>query len=909
MSPTRPPLIVSAPSCHRDHVSRAKNSMPDTLASRGLGRQGGSRPNFRLASSLATAAALASSLVTCLSLSTPTYAVDDSKSVPPFGAKDDRRGIPRGGHQGKDHLYCCHPGAHGTLEGRMIEVEMPEPPPPLDIAWEFETIRWFGPSDNRIDMVFVGDGYQANDLTAYRNHAEGAWQFLEAREPYATYRRYFNVHRVDVISADEGVDNDPTPGISRNTALDMAFWANNIERLLSVNTAKAQQAAESAPDWDQILAVANSAKYGGAGYGGADVGTFAGANSSSFAVAEHELGHSFGDLADEYDYDADPPHYAGPELVERNVSIRDRATMVADNAKWVDWLGVTLPGVGVHDCFQGGYYHQTGVFRPTSDSLMRNLNRPYNGPSIEQMIVKIHLATKMADSFTHSVGSAFSAGGTVGATLVEPIGYSLEKRWKLGGVLIPGAQGAFLETGELSIPPGGTSLTLEVTDPNPLVRNNFFKLFVMREVYTWTLLPQNGLTCGSALTVQSSIPSTAAFDTRIDTTPSNETPCGIEDQWAVWRRVVATCDGMMTVSACPTVYASGKVTLAMAEECGAFAACSTDNSATCGSPDGSSIRFGVLQGEDYYIRISATGQGDVAGTLTMSCTPINSLASCFSEHEGIGCSSTSCTARVCTADPFCCDQSWDNLCVLRADAICQTGYDCDEAKLLWSSEPSSYEFNTGWEGWYYGFPTPCGSSDTRAAWRRYIAPSSGIMSVEICTEFAEAQMTLALYENCSEPLNAIACSATAGADCPLGGSVRLDYPVLAGRSYLIRISAKNSRYAAGTLSVTTSAVCGQGGACDEVHFSPGCSDAECCVSVCTADPYCCTNSWDNYCVQGTARLCGGTPGDINSDGAVDAADLSLLLSLWGTTGGPADIDGDGTVGASDLALLLASWTS
>jgi hypothetical protein len=73
--------------------------------------------------------------------------------------------------------------------------------------------------------------------------------------------------------------------------------------------------------------------------------------------------------------------------------------------------------------------------------------------------------------------------------------------------------------------------------------------------------------------------------------------------------------------------------------------------------------------------------------------------------------------------------------------------------------------------------------------------------------------------------------------------------------------------------------------------------------------HCCTNSWDNYCVQGTARLCGGTPGDINSDGAVDAADLSLLLSLWGTTGGPADIDGDGTVGASDLALLLASWTS
>lgn len=849
---------------------------------------------------------LAITLAIGLALTTPSLAAGDTKSAPPAGGMEGRRGIP----QGKDHLFCCHPGARGTLEGRMLEVEAPEPLPPLDSAWGTETIRWFGPSENRIDMVFVGDGYQADDLTVYRNQVQLAWQFLEAKEPYATYRRYFNVHRVDVISVDQGVDNDPKQGIARTTALDMAYWADGeTERLLGIDTAKAQQAAGSAPDWDQILAVANSSKYGGAGYAGADVGTFAGANSASFAVAEHELGHSFGDLADEYDYDADPPNYSGPELTPRNVSIRDRATMIADNAKWVDWLGVTLPVVGMHDCFEGAYYHETGVYRPTNDSLMRNLNQPYNGPSIEQMIVKIHLATKMADGFTHVAGSTVRAGGTVGATLVEPIGYALQKQWKLGGVVIPGANGASLETGALTIPPGGASLTLEVTDPNPLVRNNFFKVLVMREVYTWTLLPQDGLTCGSALTVQSSVPSTASFDTRLDTTPSDETPCGIGDQWAVWRRVVATCDGMMTVSACPTAYASGKVTLAMAEECGAFAACSTNNAASCGSPDGSSIRFGVLNGEDYYIRISATGQGDVAGTLTISCAPVNSPADCYAAHAGGGCNSTTCTARVCTADPFCCDEAWDNLCVQRAEAICQTGYECDEAKLLWDSEPSSYNFNTAWEGWVSGSPTPCGYTDVRAAWRRYIAPSSGMLRVEVCTEFAEAQMTLALYEDCGEPLEAIACSAIVGTDCSLSSGVRLDHPVLAGRSYLIRVSAKSARYAAGTLVVTNNAVCGQGGACNEVHFSPGCSDAECCVTVCAADPYCCTNSWDSYCVQNAAGLCGGPLGDINNDGTVNAADLALLLSAWGSKGGAADLDRDGTVGASDLSLLLSNWTS
>lgn len=49
--------------------------------------------------------------------------------------------------------------------------------------------------------------------------------------------------------------------------------------------------------------------------------------------------------------------------------------------------------------------------------------------------------------------------------------------------------------------------------------------------------------------------------------------------------------------------------------------------------------------------------------------------------------------------------------------------------------------------------------------------------------------------------------------------------------------------------------------------------------------------------------------DINRDGFVDAADLSLLLAAWGTADAAADLDADGTVGAGDLSLLLAAWTS
>jgi hypothetical protein len=48
--------------------------------------------------------------------------------------------------------------------------------------------------------------------------------------------------------------------------------------------------------------------------------------------------------------------------------------------------------------------------------------------------------------------------------------------------------------------------------------------------------------------------------------------------------------------------------------------------------------------------------------------------------------------------------------------------------------------------------------------------------------------------------------------------------------------------------------------------------------------------------------------DLNGDGLVNGADLTILLGSWGPCGGcPADLDGDGSVGAADLAILLAAW--
>ena len=52
----------------------------------------------------------------------------------------------------------------------------------------------------------------------------------------------------------------------------------------------------------------------------------------------------------------------------------------------------------------------------------------------------------------------------------------------------------------------------------------------------------------------------------------------------------------------------------------------------------------------------------------------------------------------------------------------------------------------------------------------------------------------------------------------------------------------------------------------------------------------------------------GVVGDLDGDGDVDIADLSLLLADFGCTGDCiADLDGDGLTALGDLTILLANF--
>src|SRR5687767_13504803 len=289
-------------------------------------------------------------------------------------------------------LPADSPAPFDALHGTRA-IEKPVAPGPESGA-NVTTILDNGSSTNRIDIVLVGDGYTAAQLPNYAAHAQNAVSQFFQQAPLSLYKSLFNVHRVDVISNQSGVDNDPSPGVLRDTALDMQFWCSGIERLLCVDPFKAAGFAANAPDVDQVLAVANSTKYGGAGYPGNNLGTFSGGNGSALEVALHEFGHAFADLADEYDY-ADGATYFGGEPFEPNITKQTAAQIAASQTKWHRWLD--LPEV---DAFEGASYNQFGLYRPTFNSKLRSLGQPWGAVNAEQLIVSVYKTVRPIDDAT-----------------------------------------------------------------------------------------------------------------------------------------------------------------------------------------------------------------------------------------------------------------------------------------------------------------------------------------------------------------------------------------------------------------------------------------------------------------------------------------------------------------------------
>lgn len=330
-----------------------------------------------------------------------------------------------------------------------------------------------GAADNRVDLVFVGDGYTAADMPTYVSHVDSAVAGMFDVEPLTSYIEAFAVHRVDVVSNESGVDNDPVDGIDRDTAMNMRYFCNGTERLLCVSVSLANQFAQNAPGVDQIVALANSTKYGGAGYLSADLATSSGGNGAAIEIIKHELGHSMGDLADEYTYGG-PSDYQGSEPNRVNASLLDSVAMAQSGQKWAGWLGSSVGGFdGTIGTYEGAVYSQTGVYRPSPNSLMRNLGRTFNLVGAEAMIKAIYDEVSPVDDCSDP-GALYGSTETLFVDALIVDGAPLPVTWTLGGAVVGSGPTFDLSSIGAQIC-GGAVLTATVRDGTPWVRDEAFR--------------------------------------------------------------------------------------------------------------------------------------------------------------------------------------------------------------------------------------------------------------------------------------------------------------------------------------------------------------------------------------------------------------------------------------------------
>lgn len=358
-------------------------------------------------------------------------------------------------------------------------------------------------SPNRLDLLIVGDGYTAEQESRFHGDVEKMANEFFSIEPYKTYRSYMNVNSLFVPSEEEGADHphcsdpspDPKEGTFVDTAFDATFCTAEILRLLTVATWKVELAAAAVPDWDMLLVLVNDPLYGGAGGSISVVSR----NDHATSVLQHEFGHTFSRLDDEYssplpgepllcgDTD-DAPYRCGPNITDQT----SRALI-----KWSPWIDPSTPlptppsfgGIGL---FLGGNYSTVGQYRPKNECLM-NLGKFFCEICSQEFVRRIYEGwggvpvdgVSPIESVTPAPGGIRVTPGVpieFHASLLRSTEDALQIEWLVNGAVVSSGAASFTH-----VPEGGTtSIELRVTDRTAMVHPQMANGLLTKS-RTWTL--------------------------------------------------------------------------------------------------------------------------------------------------------------------------------------------------------------------------------------------------------------------------------------------------------------------------------------------------------------------------------------------------------------------------------------
>ncbi|HEY1148098.1 MAG TPA: M64 family metallopeptidase [Pseudoduganella sp.] len=294
----------------------------------------------------------------------------------------------------------------------VVRKQAPAPAKPIPI-------RVSGPSENKVDLLILGDGYTAAEMGKFEQTARRLADYLFTVSPFKERANDFNVWGMAVPTGESGISR-PSTKIHHASSLGTRYDIFGSERyVLTTDNRALRDIAQYAP-YEFIEILVNNDTYGGGGIYG-QFSTAAANNDWANYLFVHEFGHHFAGLADEYytspvayatggarmepwepnvtalldpaklkwkkhvhagtplptpwpkkEYESHSRDYQAmrAKLRKENRPESDMSKLFNDDLAWTNLLFSKSPNAKVVGAFEGANYEATGYYRPQMQCLM-----------------------------------------------------------------------------------------------------------------------------------------------------------------------------------------------------------------------------------------------------------------------------------------------------------------------------------------------------------------------------------------------------------------------------------------------------------------------------------------------------------------------------------------------------------
>ncbi len=314
--------------------------------------------------------------------------------------------------------------------------------------YKLDTLAYAGNSSKYTDFIFLGDGFTESQMSQFKSAIKKNINYLFGKEPWKHYKSFFNIFYIQTPSNVSGAGLTPDAPVDNfygttfgYDGVDRMPWPGKMDKVYEV-------LYNTKPDFDVVIIIVNSTKYGGAG--GNQFICYSLDNSSVETLC-HELGHAFANLSDEY-------WYRGTESANMTQKINP--------VKWDYWVGTENTGVYP-------YEDHTTWYRPHQNCLMRYLNRDYCPVCREAIIEKIHESSYNIQEFSPKNMTKKNVGKkdvTFSVTLLKPVPNTLRVDWYLDDKRLDFHNEAEIVLTSAMVQSGDHELTVTVEDTTLMVR-------------------------------------------------------------------------------------------------------------------------------------------------------------------------------------------------------------------------------------------------------------------------------------------------------------------------------------------------------------------------------------------------------------------------------------------------------